>query len=117
MLDSDPDLISDGVQVSPSLLNSDDGGASVVLCNFRFTCQVEKDQDLCTLEVVEPVPTTSPPESNVLSTLTKARVPVRNVKSPACEEERRQNLCEIFPEDPDLPGKTQGHLLERIRQT
>ena len=63
MLDSDPNLIPDGVQISPSLLNSGDGGASVVLCNNSgFTCRLEKDQDLGTLEVVEPVTATSPPE-------------------------------------------------------
>ena len=53
---------------------------------------------------VEPVIGTSPPESKVQSTLTHASILVRNVKSPACEEERRQGLCEIFQEDLDLPN-------------
>ena len=52
---------------------------------------------------MEPVTDTSPPQSDVQSTLTHAKVLVRNVKSPARKEERRQGLCEIFQEDPDLP--------------
>ena len=60
-----------------------------------------EDQDLGTLEVVELVTGTSPPD--VQSTLTHARVSMRNIKPPAREEEQRQRLCEIFQEDPDLP--------------
>ena len=87
-----------------SLLNCGDGGVSVLLCNHsRFTFWLEKDQDLGALEVVEPVIGTSPPESDVQSTLTHASVLVRNFESPAREEGRRQGLCEIFQEDPDLP--------------
>ena len=41
---------------------------------------------------------------------------MRSVNSPAREEERRQKLCEIFQEDPDLPDKTQGHLLELLKE-
>ena len=117
MLDSDPDLTPDGVQVSPSLLNGGDGGVSIVLSNHSgFTCRLEKDQDIGTLEEVEPVTVTSPPESDVQSNLTHATVLVRNVKSPAREEERRQKLCEIFQEDPDFPDETQGHLLELLKE-
>ena len=48
---------TDGVEVSPSLLNGGDGGASVVLCNHSgFTCRLEMDQDLGILEVMEPLP-------------------------------------------------------------
>ena len=112
MLDSDPDLTPDGVQVSSSLLNGGDGGVSIVLCNHSgFTCQLEKDQDIGTLEEVEPVTVTSPPESDVQSTLTHATVLVRNVKS---EEERRQKLCEIFLEDPDFSDER--HLLELLKE-
>ena len=62
---------------------------------------------------MEPVTVTSPPESDVQSTLTHATVLVRNVKS---EEEQRQKLCEIFQEDPDFPDETQGHLLELLKE-
>lgn len=70
MLDADLSLPPNRVQVSPSLIYGGDRGASVVLYNHSgLTCQLEKDQDLGTLEVVEQVTTASSPES----TLTHAR--------------------------------------------